>query len=396
MFVPYHPPARMDKRPARSIACAALVMLLCPVARAAVFDVNYLGGPPIQAMEAIDRSAEIWAGVLQSDVAIKVNVVWFPLGGATLGITFPNGRRDFESAPEPSTWYATALANSIAGLELNPGEADMDVYLNSGVDWYMGTDGATPAGMHDLVTVALHEIAHGLGFVGLAKKEGSIGSFGLLEPADFFSLPTSFPWPVLDTLPGIFDRFLRNNTPQFLVEMGNPSAQLGSQFTSNQLYWEGAHALESSGGAPVRIHAPATFALGSSCVHLHQGTYPTGSPNALMTPFNTPGVANHWPGPIALGMLRDIGWLLMPGVGITEVVHEPHLPWFHPVPTRDRLFLDPLGAGSGQMRVVDAMGRELMSTIASDVLDVSGLAQGTYVLERSHLERVQRGRFIVE
>lgn len=378
-----------------TLASAALVLYTWSEAPAAVLELSYVGAPPSQAMEAIDRAGEIWGGILHSDVAVKVNVVWFPLGGATLGITFPNGLRDFDGAPEASTWYATALANSIAGQELNPGEADMDVYLNSAVDWYMGTDGAPPPGRHDLVTVALHEIAHGLGFVGLAKKEGNIGSFGLLEPADFFSLPTSFPWPQLDTLPGIFDRFLRNNAPQFLVELGNPSVQLGSQFTSNQLYWEGEHALESSGGVPVRIYAPATFALGSSCVHLNQGTYPTGSPNALMTPFNTPGVANHWPGPIALGILRDIGWTLMPGVGIHEGEHEAQRPWFHPVPTNDRLFIEPL-PGMARMRVLDAMGRELLSTSAHDVLDVSALAPDTYVLERSHLDRVQRGRFIVE
>ena len=165
-----------------------LLFVLCTLpARPAEIQLTYNLAPP-EAQAAIAHAAGIWEGILVSPVPIKVLVNWVPMGGAALGITFPNGRRDFAGATVPNTWYVTALANAINGTELNPGENDIDIFLNSQTDWYFGTDGATPMSQQDLVSVALHEMGHGLGFVGLAKKSGSVGSFGLLQLADFLGL----------------------------------------------------------------------------------------------------------------------------------------------------------------------------------------------------------------
>ncbi len=363
---------------------------------AATIDVSY-NLVPLNAQLAIDQAASIWEGILVSDVPIKVLVSWAPLGTASLGITFPNGRKDFVGAPVPQTWYATALANAMTGTELDPGENDFEIYLSSSANWYFGTDANPGAGQYDLVSVALHEMGHGLGFVGLSKKVGSAGSFGLLLASDFSPLITTFPWPQLDTLPGIFDRFLQAQSLQLLTDVANPSDGLGSLLTSNQVRWSGAFGLAASGGAPIRIYSPGTFALGSSCLHLNESTYPTGNANELMTPFSAAGVANHWPGPICIGILHDIGWTVAPDVGIgAPDVSMAHL-LCYPNPSSDEISLElPTSWPLEAVMVLDAFGRIVISASGTPYLNIADLSSGTYLVSAKTDLGTVRGQFIKE
>lgn len=376
-------------------ACLSFLLAstLFAQARCATFTISYFDTPP-NAQAAIEHAAAIWGGILVSDVPIKVTVQWLAMGGNALGVTFPNGRKDFASAPVPATWYATALANSIAGTELNPGEDDINVYLNASTNWYYGTDGNTPAGQYDLVSVALHEIGHGIGFVGLAKKVGSEGSFGLLQSSDFAPLITTFPWPQQDTLPGIFDRFLRAPTLELLVDVPNPSVPLGSFLTCNQLRWSGSFGLVGSGGADIRIYSPATFALGSSCVHLNETTYPAGNANELMTPFSSAGHANHWPGPICIGILQDIGWVIAPDVAIDEIPGSEG--WtLYPNPASHQLHLSGVpGISGARYEVIDRAGRVVASHAGEPTVDVSSIEPGSYLLRVVSSDRIIQRAFV--
>lgn len=369
---------RMIRFPMLCLAASTLL----PVG-ATTIDITY-NFVPIEAQAAIQRAADIWEGILVSSIPIKATVTWVPMGGSALGITFPNGRKDFPSAPIAQTWYATALANSIAEAELNPGENDFDVFLDSGTDWYFGLDGETPNDQYDLVSVALHEMGHGLGFVGLGKKEGSIGSFGLLQQSDFAPLITSFPWPQLDTLPGIFDRFLAHPVNGPLELMENPSAELGSAMTSNQVRFNGAYAMEANGGTGPRIYSPSGFNLGSSCVHFNESTFPQGNANELMTPFSPAGDANHWPGPVCIGVMRDIGWTLAPEVGLAEDPPGRFIRAF-PNPTDDVLFIAIPGAQAMVATILDSQGRIERHVRFHDAIDVRDLASGPYMIQVDEL-----------
>ncbi|MEO8589825.1 MAG: T9SS type A sorting domain-containing protein [Flavobacteriales bacterium] len=373
-----------------------LTLLLSPAAQGTTFTITYTG-VPAQAQAAIENAAAIWSGIVDSDVPIKVHVNWFPMGDLALGITFPNGRKDFAAAPVSATWYATSLANSIAGMELNPGENDFDVYLNSGTDWYYGTDGNPGNSQYDLVSIALHEFGHGLGFVGLSKKVDDEGSFGLLLASDFAPLTTSFPWPELDTLPGIFDRYLKNQMDEVLVFQENPSTFLGTAFTSNQIYWNGQIALEANGDNSIRIYAPSTYALGSSCVHLNEASYPNGNPNELMTPFSGAGDSNHWPGPICIGMLRDIGWGVAPGVGIAEEHASQNRLTVYPNPAHDMITVSAATRSTGTLITIsDVAGRPVLTTSDAGSVNITTLAPGTYSITRTDHDLRSFGTFIKE
>lgn len=368
--------------------------LALSTARGTTINLTYNAAPP-EAQAAIAHAAGIWEGILVSPVPIKALVNWIPLGGAALGITFPNGRRDFPGAPIPNTWYATALANALAQEELNPGENDIEIFLDASADWYFGTDGMVPTGQQDLVSVALHELGHGLGFVGLSKKTGATGSFGMLLASDFAPLGTTFPWPQLDTLPDIFDRFLAHPVNGPLDLMDNPGTALGAAMTSNQLRFNGPMAMAANGGEGPRIYSPSTFALGSSCVHLNEATYPAGNANELMTPFSSAGHANHWPGPLCIAMLADIGWTLAPGVGLLE--HPSPITWLvaWPNPVRDVLFLAGMPQGAS-VEIRDALGHSVLNQRGSTTIDLSALAPGLYSVIARNGNATARSRVIKE
>ncbi len=261
---------------------------------------------------AIVFTTNIWSQYLYSNVPIKIKVIYTPLTIAgPLGITFPNGKKDFAGCPQNSTWYPTCLANALSNAELNSGEMDMDIYMNSDFNWYFGTDGNPSPSQYDFVSVLLHEIGHGLGFASLAKVEGANGSFGLLTQDDYLFLTTSFPFPNLLGLPSIFDVQLVNGNNESLPDTSNfpnNSSLLKSQLSSNDVYYSGYYGVVANNSNPPRIYAPTTFALGSSITHLNESTYPSGSGNELMTPFSSKGNAVHTPGDILLGVLEDIGW----------------------------------------------------------------------------------------
>jgi len=348
--------------------------------QSAVFNVTYNGFTP-QAQTAFQYAANRWSGILQSSVPIKVNAYFIPLLPGMLGITFPNGRRDFNGAPLPNTWYATSLANAITGTEQNPGESDFDLYLNASAAWYFDTAGAVPSSQYDFVSVAMHEMCHGFGFVSLAKKTGTVGSFGLLQATDFAPLTTTFPWPDLDTLPSVYDRLLVKNTGAKLDTFPNPSTALGAALTSNNVYIAGTYAVLANNDLKPRAYAPVTFSLGSSTSHLNESTYPAGNANEMMTPDGTPGNANHDPGPVALGVLRDIGWHLNPALS-SYIPATTNTFRVFPNPTQDVLTVTGLKTlNPMEVCIRDLTGRIVLTGAnyrSGDALDVSSLRPGFY------------------
>ncbi len=262
----------------------------------ATFDVTYHGFSD-EAKTAFQAAVDVWSVTLMSSVTIRVDAHWTPLDDPrVLGSAGPETFvRDFSEAPEAGTWYPISLANALEGSDLSSGDPHITANFNSNfTNWYFGTDGLTPLDRYDLMSVVLHELGHGLGFVGSMDVEGGEGSWGL-----------NTPFPI------VYDRFTENLQGQQLLDTAlfqNPSTELAGQLQSNQLFFNGSHARAGNGNNPVQIYAPLTWEPGSSFSHLNEVAFPSGNANSLMSPQIGRGEAIHDPGPVGTGVLQDLGW----------------------------------------------------------------------------------------
>lgn len=258
-----------------------------------------------QRLIAFQYAADLWAGLLDIQVPVQVNAQFNPKtcssNSAILGSAGPvTVRANFVGAPVPNTWYPIALANQYRGQDLSPDSPDITAEFNSSIDnnnnclsgtnWYYGLDGNPPSGDIDLVSVLLHELCHGLGFLTVADE--STGE-KLWDMDDVF-------------LNRLRDESLGKNWNDLTMSDAERAA---SAVDTNDLTWTGpsvteggsslSNGVHSSG--KVEMYAPNPHEPGSSVSHFSTRL----SPNALMEPSYT-GV-NHNP-TLSAALMVDIGW----------------------------------------------------------------------------------------
>ncbi|GAA5042034.1 hypothetical protein GCM10011506_44190 [Marivirga lumbricoides] len=262
----------------------------------AEFDITF--GPGAQAnpeaREAFQYALDIWSTQIVSSVPIKVYADFANLGPGVLASAGPAYNvTNFPGAPESDVLYPAALANSLAGEVLFPDEEfDLIVNLGNGIPWYFGLDGNTPSGLYDFVTVALHEAGHGLGFTTVRGYSGGTGTLRS------------------NGNPSIFGVFIEDGAGNRLLDFPDPSTQLGSAFTSGDIFMAGEFAVAALGGERPELYAPSTFQGGSSLAHWDEAAFPAGDVNSLMTPAVGSAESNFDIGDITRGLFKDMGWVI--------------------------------------------------------------------------------------
>ena len=274
--------------------------------RSSTFIVTY-SGFTAEAEAAFQRAVDIWAASLTSEVPIRVNASFAALPSGVLGSAGPlsaySGRPAF---PLPSTLYPDALADALVGTSQSGQNPDIQARFSSTFpSFYFGLDSDPPSNRFDFTTVVLHELGHGLGFVGSARYDDGDA------PNECNGTEGIGCWG-FSGLPIVFDRFVEDGDGDELLNTAiypNPSQALGDLLIADDLFFDGATLTATQGGVIVPVYGPTPFRAGSSYSHFDEGTF-VGSPDALMTPFINPGEAYDTPGVTTCALFSDLGWPL--------------------------------------------------------------------------------------
>ena len=345
-----------------------------------IYDDAFKANAP--AMAAFGRAVATWSHAVYSSQVITVNAKLEPFASdpTLLGDAGP---ATFWTPPPPSDWFylPVALANSLSEDDNDPGAVDSngsDVGPGLGIDdpahadinatfsdnpnvfhfddasgdpdtENIATQACTPVPTDvdptpapragaciDFESIVLHELGHGLGFLG-----------SVIEDSD----PTmaSYGFDAQDERPYVFDLFTATGDGVGILDYDNHSAALHDAITSNSLYWLGPEGAAADRGREPELWAPAEYADGSSYSHLDDEAYPSGDVDELMTAYAEGGDITRDPGEVTLGMMRDIGWA------------TPGLPGSKYTPTTPTRLLD-TGAtkpkvGNGGYRDLDLTGK---------------------------------------
>jgi len=256
--------------------------------------VTYSGFSP-QAQAAFQKAVDLWAGVIYSPVPITVTATMADLGDPTLlGQTGPGSFYRSIDIGDGQSYYPSALADALLRRDIRPATPDIASEFNSSASGiYYGTDGQPGYSQIDFETVVLHELCHGLGFLGsmYVDRATGIGSY--------------------EAPPDIYDTLTRGGAGR-LVDQSNDSTSLGSQLQGGQVTWAGAAGRRRNGGADPKLYAPTTWEPGSSYSHLDETTYPRGTAESLMTPYLSSQEVVRDPGSIVRSMFTDMGWAVAP------------------------------------------------------------------------------------
>ncbi len=346
-------------------------------------EVTYIDFPE-QAKVPFEQAVVIWEKYLISTQTIRVKATWSKtMSNSVLAETgatrIYRSSTNIPNLPYSNVWYPTPLAEALSGKELNSGDFDMTVTLNANINWYYGTDARAQAGRYDMITVMLHEIAHGLGFSSSMSiiNSDTQGQYGQSGSAYIFDIFMQDSKKVKLTNTGVY---------------GNPSTDLKTSLTSNALYF----GLKNPTFATTlpRLYAPSPFKSGSSFSHFDESTYTVGTPNSLMSPSVRAAEVNHNPGELLLNCLNEMGWQIngLNGYVVTDVENIPEQTFevlVFPNPVEDIINVAfPLQTQPRAVKIdlLDNQGRTLQSlekqgvTVETVSMDVSTLHDGMYFL----------------
>jgi hypothetical protein len=249
---------------------------------------------PASVQDVVRTAASDWAAVLDVSAPVEVEVLWYPFGNASvLGAAGPLRIYGGGGLPE-GVFTPGPLANVLLDRDIDPNNPEIQVVLNRdfGSRWFIGTSGSPGGNQVDLYSVVLHELGHGLGFVGSAGVRS--GGLGLSNP------------------PYGYDTHVYHGNDR-LLDAPNPNALL----QSDNLFFDLAS------GDRYKLYAPSSWQQGSSYSHFDEASYTGSEPGALMTPRLGSGEVQRTIDEPVVGVMAKIGW---PLVGSTPPPPPPPPP----------------------------------------------------------------------
>ncbi len=328
------------------------------------FVVNYKNFPD-WAKNEVQAAIDLWAVNFDSKVPVNVDATWARSSTSDiLGSARPDRYYSkFSGAPDPSLWYASALANAVAGKDLDLDNPEIIIQINSEADWDLDGLGTPTRYEYDLKSVMFHEMAHGLGFLSTSTyifdrtKGQNVGI--LLQPTPF-------------------DAYLQTEDGNRLVDLPSPSFELGQALTS-RLVWSGPEGIKANNGVKPLMYTPSSYEGGSSVSHVDENTFTNSGTDAVMTPNLEAGEVFNEPGPILLAMMKDLRNKPAPGLAVgipSEVLNAEAL-------IADSaailIFDPPVNSRTAQVReyIIKNVNTGKETTVTDSPAIISGLKNGT-------------------
>ena len=236
----------------------------------------------------IQAALDVWAASFKSDVPINVEASYGRSSSyGVLGSARPGGYfAGFKGAPDGTLWYPSALANALAGKDLDANSPEIVIQVNSNARWNIRNDGKPSSSEYDMKSVFIHELGHGLGFLSTDSYDSFFGIGSIEQPT-------------------IFSAYLQVQDGRRLSDLPSPSAELGLALV-NPLVWTGAKGVAANDGIPPKMYTPRRYQDGSSVSHLDEDTFSNSGPNSVMTPNLEAGEVFQELGPLLIAMMEDL------------------------------------------------------------------------------------------
>ena len=313
------------RRPGAILAAAALSAILATVHVAEAAPINFTFGfadapgtgffdPRFgaRAQDTLRAAGDIWGRQFEARYAGETVGVRARFGTPSIAGTIAVGspiaiRFDFAGAV-PNSQYPAALANHLLGRDIHtpanpftPTGDEVGILFSNTTNWFYGGTGTPGVGQIDFLTVALHEIGHGLGFTTNIAGDGS---FGRLQPS----------------LPAIYDRFVVDEFGTRVTGLTNEE-RLAAVTDALSLFWAGESATSANNNTrPVLETTEGVYRNGISVAHLSTGGFDLLGRRDIMMGGSNGGRVIRTPDNITLAVLQDMGWDIQPTL---VVVPEP-------------------------------------------------------------------------
>ncbi len=256
------------------------------------FSINFIGDWSNQAKTALQYACDIWSFIVDLPQSIKVDAHWVVKDDPN--ILASCGASSFRTIG--TYQYPIALAEAMKDSNMNGSTAELNMDVNSTASWYFGTDGNCGIFQTDFVSVAMHEICHGLGFLGSMTWSSGGTAYGNADYAD---------------PPDIFDYYthtIGSDAP--LISLPRHGSDLAYALTHGVNFYSVDESIgrwvDGMSYGSAQLYTPATWKEGSSYSHLDEVFNDTKAD--LMTYSIGHDHVIHDPGNLIRGMLVDMGW----------------------------------------------------------------------------------------
>lgn len=308
-----------------------------------------------EARQAMQFAVQRLSADLTGTVPVRVNACWVTdssgnssrlaaAGTLASAINSP----DYFSLPglrTRNTWYPVASAIQAVGTSrcgafggaCTPERADIGIIFESTRNWSFSTGDQPTPGQFDFVSVAMHELAHGLGFQSLAVRilREPLGTIEFLPLQDAYTRIVRYITNLADPINASVPFWSLSPAERRAAITQDFSLAFGFTYTN----------LIGAQTVPF-LHAPNPVQPGSSFSHFNAGS----EANELMVPTTPPNTRRRSLG-LAGEVLRRAGW--------SDLAPRDPLPgdpyagqWFDPARPGHGIDLVPAGAPGNEVYVL--------------------------------------------